>query len=157
MNELVWRPSWLNYWKALLVALFAIIGSLVLMPYVSAPLEKMGITGWLVPLLGFLLALFPLGRAVLHRMTWKYIVKSDGHVAVRKGIISKETDEIRVQDIRLLGVDQTIMQRIFGLGDVEVATAGHSEVEIHMRGIRNPEEVKEEIRKLQAALDVTTE
>ncbi|MCA8938158.1 MAG: PH domain-containing protein, partial [Planctomycetes bacterium] len=47
--------------------------------------------------------------------------------------------------------------RIFGLGDVEIATAGHSEVEIHMRGIRDPEGVKEAIRKLQGILTESDE
>lgn len=157
MTELVWRPSWLNYWKAFFVAIVLVVGTLVLMGFVSAPLEKVGVPGWVVPLAGFVLALFPLGRAVIDRWRWKYLVKPDGHVAVRKGIIARDTTEIRVHDIRLLGVEQGIIQRIFGLGDVEIATAGHSEVEIHMRGIRDPESVKEEIRKLQAALKNTDE
>lgn len=157
MAELVWRPSWLNYWKAFVVAFVLIVGTLAAMGFVSEPLEKIGVPAWVLPLLGFVLALFPLGRAFIDRLRWKYIVKPDGHVAVREGIIARDTNEIRVQDIRLLGVEQGIIQRIFGLGDVEIATAGHSEVEIHMKGIRNPEEVKEEIRKLQAALKPTNE
>jgi len=157
MAELVWRPSWLNYWKAFTAAFVLIVGALVLMGFMSDGLEKIGVPGWVLPLAGFVLALFPLGRAVIDRMRWKYVVRSDGHVAVRYGIIAKETDEIRVQDIRLLAVDQGIMQRIFGLGNVEIATAGHSEVEVRMKGIRHPESVKEEIRKLQAALKPTNE
>ena len=157
MTELVWRPSWLNYWKSFVVAIVLVVGTLVLMNFLSGSLEKMGVPGWILPVAGFALALFPIGRAAIDRLRWKYLVKPDGHVAVRKGIIARDTTEIRVHDIRLLGVEQGIIQRIFGLGDVEIATAGHSEVEIHMRGIRNPEEVKEEIRKLQAAHKQTDE
>ncbi len=151
MQELVWRPSWLNYWKAFFVAFVLIAGSLVAMPFVSEYLPD-GIPGWVLPLVGLALALVVLGRAALDHFRWKYVVKPDGHVAVRYGIIAKETDEIRVHDIRLLGVNQGIIQRLFGLGNVEIATAGHSEVEIFMKGIRDPEEVKEAIRKLQADL-----
>ncbi|MCA8946671.1 MAG: PH domain-containing protein [Planctomycetes bacterium] len=157
MTELVWRPSWLNYWKAFLFALVLIVGTWVAMPFISDLLAKAGVTPYVLPLAGFVLALLPLMRAVIHRFRWKYLVKPDGHVAVRHGIIAKDTNEIRVQDIRLLRVEQTIMHRIFGLGDVEIATAGHSEVEIHMRGIRDPEGVKEAIRKLQGILTESDE
>lgn len=152
MKELMWRPSWLNYWKAIFVSVAFIVGGLVAMPFISSAMEEIGVTAWVVPLGGFVLAAFVMGRAGIDRFRRAYIVKPDGHVCERFGIIAKETDEVRVQDIRLLGVDQGIVQRIFGLGDVEIATAGHGEVEIHMRGIRDPEEVKEAIRKLQATL-----
>lgn len=151
MKELVWRPSWLNYWKAFLVSVLLIVGAFVAMAFAGDVIGDY-VTPWILPLAGLVIALFVLGRAALDRFRWRYIVKPDGHVAVRHGIIAKDTDEIRVQDIRLLGVNQGIVQRIFGLGNVEIATAGHGDVEIFMKGIRDPEEVKEAVRKLQATL-----
>lgn len=152
MRELVWRPSWLNYWKAFFVAFVLIAGTLIAMPFAAEYTQKIGVPGWVLPLIGLALAVVVLGRAAIDRFRWRYVVKPDGHVAVRFGIIAKETDEIRVHDIRLLAVDQGIIQRLFGLGNVEIATAGHGEVEIRMKGIRDPEEVKEAIRNLQAEL-----
>jgi len=156
VSELVWRPSWLNYWKAFAAAFILVAGAGAAMHFVGDALEEY-VTPWVLPLIGLALGLLVLGRAAVDRLRRKYLVKPDGHVAVRYGIIAKETDEIRVQDIRLLGVNQSLVQRIFGLGDVEIATAGHGDVEILMQGIPDPEAVKEAVRKLQASLGGSAE
>lgn len=157
MNERVWRPSWLNYWKSFALAAALVTLGFVVMSLTASAFDELTWPWWVFPAIGAFLALLVMGNAALDRFRWRYMVKSDGHVAVRRGIIARDTSEVRVQDIRLLGVEQGIVQRIFGLGDIEIATAGHSEIEIHMRGIRHPEAVKEEIRKLQAELKTTNE
>jgi uncharacterized membrane protein YdbT with pleckstrin-like domain len=151
-----WRPSWLNYWQAFFMAFVVVVGSLIGTVAAASAVKEAGVSLGVIPLGGIVLAGLIVLGAVIDRWRRYYELKPDGHLIQRYGIIAKSTDEVRVQDIRLLRVKQGIIQRLFRLGDIEVATAGHSDVEIHMRGIIGPEVVKEAIRALQAAITTDT-
>jgi DNA-directed RNA polymerase subunit RPC12/RpoP/membrane protein YdbS with pleckstrin-like domain len=66
---------------------------------------------------------------------------------LRKGILSKHTNEVRHSDVRNVQVSQGIFQRIFGVGKIGVASAGHGDIEIQVAGIPNPVKVKNIIDK----------
>jgi hypothetical protein len=64
---------------------------------------------------------------------------------LRNGLLSKRTREVRHSDVRLLEVEQSLGQRIFGVGRVSIASSAHGAIEIVMDGITHPEHVKETI------------
>ena len=66
---------------------------------------------------------------------------------LRKGILSKHTNEVRHSDVRNVQVSQGIFQRMFGVGTIGVASAGQGGIEITVSGIPNPVKVKEIIDK----------
>jgi uncharacterized membrane protein YdbT with pleckstrin-like domain len=64
-----------------------------------------------------------------------------------RGIIARQVVEIEIVNIRAVAMEQSFLERIFGLGQVKVGSAGTSNYEIIFFGVRQPEDVKEMIRK----------
>jgi hypothetical protein len=68
---------------------------------------------------------------------------------LRKGIIAKNTTEVQHDDVRNIQVDQNMFQRVVGVGELAVSSSGQDDLEIHVDGIPQPDEVAEIIRDLQ--------
>jgi uncharacterized membrane protein YdbT with pleckstrin-like domain len=60
----------------------------------------------------------------------------------RRGLFSKKTSEVLHRDVRNIEIDQSVFQRLFGVGNIGIASAGRSGMEIEFRGVRDPEGVK---------------
>ena len=54
---------------------------------------------------------------------------------------------MRFDDIRSAETDQTILERLLNVGDVEVGTAATSEIEIVFAGVAAPQEVQDMIQR----------
>ncbi|MCC9600263.1 PH domain-containing protein [Stieleria sp. JC731] len=67
----------------------------------------------------------------------------------QQGIISRQTSEIRHDDVRNVKVDQNIVERIFAFGDIAISSAGQDDMEIIINDIPRPQEVVNFIRKRQ--------
>ncbi len=96
-------------------------------------------------MIGFLAILVPY-------LKWRYTIYAltTDRVMRLSGIIGKDFYENsleRIQDIRM---KMSIMQRIFGCGDIMVTTAGTAGVECIWKNIPNPQEV---LRTLRILLD----
>ncbi|MDF0543603.1 PH domain-containing protein [Sphingobium sp. H39-3-25] len=66
---------------------------------------------------------------------------SDREMLREKGILSKQRIQINLSSVRSVRVTQTMFQRMLGVGDVEVFTAGDY-AEIAIRGMPNPDRVR---------------
>ena len=62
---------------------------------------------------------------------------------LRKGILSKYTNDVFHENVRNIQVGQTFLQRIMGVGYIGISSAGQSGVEIEVHGIRDPDVIKE--------------
>jgi len=62
---------------------------------------------------------------------------------LRKGILSKYTNEVRHEDVRNVQTGQSLGQRIFGVGTIGISSAGQADMEIRVSGIPSPDRVKE--------------
>ena len=71
-------------------------------------------------------------------------------IVVRKGILSKKTNEVRHADVRFVRVEQGILQRILGVGAIAVGSAGHAGVEVEFGGLSRPQRIAAMIRERQA-------
>ena len=98
----------------------------------------------LLPLFG--LGLILIIYAILDHKN-KIFTHTNLRVMAKVGIISRKTHEVTIRDIRSINMKQSIIERIFGIGSVQVASAGTGSVEVEFKGIRNPVEVKDHIRK----------
>lgn len=105
---------------------------------------------WIVGLAGAV-ALF--GAGVL--LVWWLKVKSttltvtSERTILRKGILSRNTTEVRHDDVRNLQVNQTFLERMLGVGDLAISSAGQDDLEIDIDGVRNPEQIASYIRERQ--------
>jgi membrane protein YdbS with pleckstrin-like domain len=94
-----------------------------------------------------LIAVYGLGLVIL--LFWWLNVKgmtfivSNERITLRKGILSKHTNEVFLNDIRNVQISQSFFQRIFGVATIGISSAGQAGVEIAVDGLRNPNKVKD--------------
>ena len=60
----------------------------------------------------------------------------------RTGLISKKTTEVVHRDVRNIQIDQSVFQRLFGVGSIGISSAGQSGIEIQFTGVRDPDGIK---------------
>ena len=71
------------------------------------------------------------------------LILTDERTTLRKGILSKHTTEVYHNNVRNVQVSQGILQRMFGVGTVGIASAGTGGLEIIATGMANPAKIKE--------------
>lgn len=62
---------------------------------------------------------------------------------LRRGILSKHTNDVFHSNVRNIQVRQSFFQRMFDVGYVGISSAGQAGMEIEIDGIPHPERVKE--------------
>jgi len=63
------------------------------------------------------------------------------------GFISKRIEEIELYRVNDVALKQSIMERIFGLGDVRLETTDATTPESQINDVTNPERVKDMVRQ----------
>jgi len=74
----------------------------------------------------------------LYTLTTKRVVQ-------RSGIIARETSEVYLTDIRNIVMKYDILERILGVGNLGLATAGHAGIEILIKGVPHPDLLRQMI------------
>ena len=93
------------------------------------------------------------GLGLLFLLFWYIKVKAvklkvtDKRILLKRGILSKNTNEINIKDIRNIQTNQTFFQRIFGVGTISISSAGTGGIEIKVSGIKKPNKLREMIRE----------
>ena len=67
---------------------------------------------------------------------------TDEKSMLRKGILSKYTNEVMHDNVRNIQVRQSFFQRIMNVGYVGISSAGQAGMEIEVKGIPDPDEVQ---------------
>lgn len=74
---------------------------------------------------------------------WALVLRVyEDRVSLEKGVLSKNFTELFIKDIRTINIKQGIVQRIFRVGDVMIATAGTSGYEHFAYGLPGPRRIK---------------
>lgn len=68
-------------------------------------------------------------------------------LVVRRGWIAKSVQEIELYRIQDVTMNQGILQRIFGVGGVAVVSVDKTTPTLEIKGIADPESIREQIRK----------
>lgn len=68
---------------------------------------------------------------------------------LRRGVLSRETSEVRHRDVRNMQVQQGLYQRLVGIGELSISSAGQEDMEIVVRGIPSPQGIAGMIRDHQ--------
>lgn len=100
-------------------------------------------TIWLhLPLLS-LLPGFLLGKVLIYIYDSKYIIDERG-VEAQVGLVSLNLRQprLRYEDIRGVEPNQTLLERILGIGSVLIGSAMTQDVEIVMEGVANPRAIQ---------------
>ena len=110
--------------------------------------QQPDLTFWAVAPIPLVFAIFVVVRHIQRRMT-KITISAD-RLHYESGMASKSTrtvELVKVQDVR---VNQSLMQRMFSIGDLSLETAGSSS-RIVMLSIDNPQEVANHILDMARA------
>lgn len=79
-------------------------------------------------------------RFTMYHLTDKKIIEE-------KGILNKNWVSINYDDITHVKMNQDIEERVFGVSDIKIDTAGESTTELDMEGLKNPHTYKKKIMK----------
>lgn len=96
-----------------------------------------------------LVPVFGIGLLIL--LYWHLMNKSskltvtENEILYEEGLLSKTRSEINMESVRTIRVSQTFFQRIFGVGSVEIFTAGDN-AEILAKGLPDPNKVRELVK-----------
>jgi len=142
------RPTWRYQWLAILalcalslVFIFVAIWGLV----ITSAIDKRVALGVIAALMLFFCLL-----TIYRRYAWRFNL-DEKNIESRRGIIARNLQSIRIQDLRNVNVRQSIMQRLLGIGDVEFSTAAGGGIEVNFFGVDDPVGVKDLAQKLQGA------
>ena len=128
-----------------------------LMTMVGLILLGMAVSGqllmptWLQSILGGLLTLAGAGLLAYWWLNVIYTKLSvtNSRSFLRTGIFARYTTEVRHDDVRNIQVEQNIYERLVGIGDVAISSAGQDDLEVDANGIPQPNHIAEMVRELQ--------
>jgi uncharacterized membrane protein YdbT with pleckstrin-like domain len=137
MQDAVIRPT-MKYIKAgyvvvAVLILAALVGASMLQPSPYRP--------WAFGL-PFLLLLWPVQRHIQRQFTRATI--SGDRLRYEFGMMSKTTRNISLPKVQDARVDQSLMQRMFGVGNLSIETAGEAS-RLTLLNVDNPQKVADEI------------
>ncbi|MGA1392627.1 MAG: PH domain-containing protein, partial [Phycisphaerales bacterium] len=138
-DELLWSGSpsqWLNFWWFL--AFLVVFGC-----YLAIALATVGV-GWMAS---------PLLLAPFAAIAWKWLVLklvryelTQERIRVRSGVFTRHLEEIEIYRVKDTELSIPLWQRIVGIGTLRVISSDHTNPNIPLRGIADPESVRERIR-----------
>lgn len=142
-EETVWEghPSYWNWWLPVLLSDFFVLGAL------AAAAQGLGSAA-----AGGCLGAAAIGHLAvwLRRRGRRYRLTSQRAV-MEVGFISRRTSEVEVGDIRSINLQQSLAQRLLGLGDVEISSSAGEGIEVTFQGIAGAARVKEKVRQVRLA------
>lgn len=73
---------------------------------------------------------------------------TDDRLFITSGLLKTVEDEVRLYRIMDLSLSQTLSQKIFGIGTIQVSSADKSMRDFEIKNIKKPRDVKEQLSKL---------
>jgi membrane protein YdbS with pleckstrin-like domain len=134
----VYRPSLWYYANGFLVGAVLIAAGGRLLYVKFEPVQA----GFVLIGIGVLFFIVTMVRA----RTINWSLTSD-RLIEKRGLVAKRRREMELADIRSVEVDQRVFQRMFGLGDVTIASAASADYAIRLHEIPDPDNAAETIRK----------
>ena len=134
------HPSWRS-------VLQFYIGGLVLVAVAAAVGALASGTGIAILAGAVVLALVVLA-GLIKRMSTRYVITTE-RLHIRRGILSKATQETRIQRVQNVNTDQSLFARLMQVGTVDFDTAGSDDSEFRFVGVGNPEDVVRAVDRAQ--------
>ena len=87
---------------------------------------------------------------LVKRQATRYVITSE-RLHIRHGILTKKTQETRIQRVQNVNTEQSFIQRMLQVGTVDFDTAGTDDSEFKFVGVANPEQVVRAVDRAQRA------
>ena len=144
------RTSLKSFWG--LYVILAVVGGLIwIVGFYSSRLPVSRAT---VVLIGLAPILIGLLYSWLVRLSTEYRLFGES-LEVESGIISRRIENIQLFRVRDLGLAQSILNRLAGVGDIIVTSTDQSAPHYRIRGVEDPRDVYDRLRELVAKSQAT--
>ena len=101
----------------------------------------------------FVVVLVAIGITLLtgfiKRVTTTYTI-TDRRLNIKRGIISREVQQTRLERVQNVNYNQTLFQRMVQVGDVDFDTAGSGDYDFSFDGVADPEDVVAKVHDAQS-------
>ena len=134
-------------WRSVLVFYVAGIALVAVAAAIGALISGAGLA---IPLGAVVLALVILVGLIKRKAT-RYVITSE-RLHIRHGILSKRTQETRIQRVQNVNTEQSLFERLLQVGTVDFDTAGTDDSEFKFVGVGNPAEVVRAVDRAQRAV-----
>lgn len=141
MEDTVIRPTMKFIKLGYALVLLLIVACVVLFFTMTSEGDEWRTKPWLLAIPALLL-FWPLRRHIAQRFT-KATIAGD-KLRYEVGAMSKSTRNISLPKVQDARVDQTVTQRMFGVGNLSIETAGEAS-RLIIRNVDRPQQVAEEI------------
>ena len=81
---------------------------------------------------------------LIKRITVHYTITTR-RLHIKRGIVSREIQETRLERVQNVNYDQSALQRLLQVGDVDFDTAAGDDYNFIFAGVANPDEVVEQV------------
>jgi uncharacterized membrane protein YdbT with pleckstrin-like domain len=140
--ESQFRPHWSGILREGLIVLAGIVLAVLLLIFVE------DLTYWVYVALAAAVVLL-ITRGLVRWMTTLHVITNE-RLIYRAGFIAKSGTEIPLEVIQNVAFNQTIIERVFGTGDLMIESAG-THGQTRYRDIPNPEGVQSLIYRMREA------
>ena len=140
------RPSWRS------ILLFYVLG-------IVAAAGGGAIAGliWSDPgwgsLIGVLILIVVLIAGWVRRVGTRYFVTNE-RLHIRRGIVSRRSQETRLERIQNVNTDQSVFERILRIGTVDFDTAGGGDYDFAFRGVSDPSRVGQAVDRAIREIEI---
>lgn len=86
---------------------------------------------------------------IYHRLSKKYMI-DENKIESTYGLISREVQSIRLQDLRNINLKQSFLQRVMNTGDLEFSSSAGSGIEVVFKGVSRPVKLKRHVEEMQS-------
>lgn len=150
-EQIIWKGSvsqWHYFGRWLLVMLFlagAVASFFFPLPVAVPPLIVAAVAGGVALVL--LITIF------IDRARRTYTI-TDHRISSDFGIISKQSNEIRLHDVRSINLTMTGISGLFGIGRLEFSSAAADDAEVIFWNVGGAEGLRDKVRSMQTRGDV---
>ncbi|HKH19119.1 MAG TPA: PH domain-containing protein [Solirubrobacteraceae bacterium] len=85
---------------------------------------------------------------LVKRMSTRYVITTE-RLHIRRGLLSKATQETRIQRVQNVNTEQSLFARLMRVGTVDFDTAGSDDSEFRFVGVGNPGAVVRAVDRAQ--------
>jgi uncharacterized membrane protein YdbT with pleckstrin-like domain len=142
------HPSWRSMLALHLKGLLAAIAVGVIVGLISAAVKDSVQVPWVVAAVLVVLAIAFL-IAFIRRIATTYTITSH-KMTIRLGLLSRQLHETRLDRVQNVGTNQSLLERMLGIGTVDFDTAGGAGFDFAFQGIANPEDVVHTVNEVLA-------
>jgi len=141
------HPSWRSTLAFYIKGLIATVVAAALVAGISHIAEDSVQTGWVV-VTAVVLLVGVLVVGYVKRMATVYTI-TNRRLHIKRGIVSRRTQEARLERVQNVNTDQSALERILQVGTVDFDTAGTDDHGFKFEGVADPTEVVQAVDRAQ--------